>query len=193
MSLKVEQWIIDFGIATDNDFLRQYNIGRCKYQAEIALLGNELAIGTTKYDYEATPVEVVAGPSLFNTSKGLRVNQRQRLAEFFSMLYPDSPNTSLESSAESEKRSKHRSLSDSVLFRSSKEGNLRISFIRTVRIPQDSLDHKLPPGLGKFPLFSVKDFEGKLPKEITAKGGIFFPMYRKWNSPLRDISSFESS
>lgn len=171
---KIEPWIIDLGIAVDFDLLLEYDIGRSKYRAEIAFLGDESEIETTKYDYKTTPVEVVARPSSFSTLKGFKINQKQRLAEFFSRLYPDNINPSLESSLESEKKLKQRYLSDTIRFWSSKEDSLRISFIRTIRIPQDGLDHKLPLGLSKFPLFSVKEFEESFQRKLQRKGAYSF-------------------
>ncbi|KAI0201741.1 hypothetical protein F4808DRAFT_423651 [Astrocystis sublimbata] len=56
---------------------------------------------------------------------------------------------------------------------------LSISFQRTVRVPDNTNDVKLPPGLGQFPLFKVSDFASKLPADIGAKGGVFFPMYQR--------------
>jgi hypothetical protein len=55
----------------------------------------------------------------------------------------------------------------------------QISFRRTVRVPDNTQCSKLPPSLGKFPLYHVKDFRSKLPPDLVAKGGLFFPMYRE--------------
>ena len=60
------------------------------------------------------------------------------------------------------------------------EGDLRISFRRTVRVPPNSVDVKpssLPQGLGRFPLYSVADFPN-LPRQMIEKRGFFMPMYR---------------
>jgi hypothetical protein len=58
--------------------------------------------------------------------------------------------------------------------------DLHISFRRTIRVPdkkqQESL---LPPDLGAFPLKPVSKHSQKMRAEMTAKGGIFFPMYRE--------------
>ena len=42
----------------------------------------------------------------------------------------------------------------------------RISFQRTLRIPDDGADYPLPPGMGSFPLHHVEDYQGKLPGEM---------------------------
>ena len=36
---------------------------------------------------------------------------------------------------------------------------IRINFQRTLRIPDDGQLHSLPPGLGKFPLRHIEDFD----------------------------------
>ncbi|KAM7185727.1 hypothetical protein V8F33_012237, partial [Rhypophila sp. PSN 637] len=53
-----------------------------------------------------------------------------------------------------------------------------ISFMRTVRIPEDGKTYELPPSLGKFLLFDVRPFIERLPAFMAAQGGIFLPMYQ---------------
>lgn len=59
--------------------------------------------------------------------------------------------------------------------------NLRITFHRTVRVPDNHQTSFLPPDLGTFQLKKVGQYENKLRPEMVAKGGLFFPMYRKWS------------
>ena len=70
--------------------------------------------------------------------------------------------------------SKNRLISDSVHL-----GDLDIFFRRTVKVPDNQHLSELPPGMGKFPLFQVKDYADQMPLEMAAKGGLFIPMYRK--------------
>lgn len=56
---------------------------------------------------------------------------------------------------------------------------LRITFQRTIRVPDNVDTSKLPPGLGVFPLLKVRDYASKLPQQMVAKGGVFMPMYQK--------------
>ena len=60
-------------------------------------------------------------------------------------------------------------------------GGLRISFHRTIRVPDNDQISLLPPDLGAYPLWSVQKYSTKMPVEMAAKGGLFFPMYRKCN------------
>lgn len=57
---------------------------------------------------------------------------------------------------------------------------LQVSFQRTVRVPDGKGDSELPPGMGSFPLYSVANYKDKLPNAMATKGGLFFPMYRKY-------------
>jgi len=54
----------------------------------------------------------------------------------------------------------------------------RISFQRTLRIPDDGQDYPLPPGMGEFPLHHVEDHLDKLPATWARRGGVFLPMYQ---------------
>jgi len=56
--------------------------------------------------------------------------------------------------------------------------SMRISFERTIRIPDDDKDYPLPPALGKFPLRHVDDLASNVPAEWLKHGGVVFPMYQ---------------
>ena len=56
-------------------------------------------------------------------------------------------------------------------------GGLRITFQRTLRIPDDGRDYALPPGLGAFPLRRVQDFPDTVPKAWAERGGVMLPLY----------------
>jgi hypothetical protein len=60
-------------------------------------------------------------------------------------------------------------------------GDLKISFRRTVRVPDTEQANYLPPNLGTFPLKAVSQHAQHLPSRMVAKGGVFFPMYRKYS------------
>jgi len=57
--------------------------------------------------------------------------------------------------------------------------DLKISFRRTIRVPNSKKMSHLPPDLGAFPLKPVSGYANKLTPEMAAKGGLLFPMYRK--------------
>ena len=59
-----------------------------------------------------------------------------------------------------------------------KDAECRISFQRTLRIPDDNRAYSLPPGLGRFPLNLVDDYSESVPADWNPHGGVFLPMYQ---------------
>ena len=57
-------------------------------------------------------------------------------------------------------------------------GPVRVTFMRTLRIPEDGL-HPLPPGLGAFPLRRVEDYPNTVPPQWLAHGGVMLPIYQR--------------
>ncbi|MFZ5477876.1 MAG: hypothetical protein ACOZNI_13965 [Myxococcota bacterium] len=55
---------------------------------------------------------------------------------------------------------------------------LRVTFQRTLRIPDDGKAYPLPPGLGAFPLRHVDDFAARAPQDWLRRGGVMLPMYQ---------------
>ncbi len=53
-----------------------------------------------------------------------------------------------------------------------------ISFLRTLRIPDDNRSYPLPPGLSPFPLDHVDDYAGRVPEDWRRHGGVFLPMHQ---------------
>jgi hypothetical protein len=53
-----------------------------------------------------------------------------------------------------------------------------IGFQRTLRIPDDGREYPLPPGLGMFPLRHVGEFEGRVPGQWLANGGVMLPIHQ---------------
>jgi hypothetical protein len=56
---------------------------------------------------------------------------------------------------------------------------LRVTFQRTLRIPDDGRRYPLPPGLGAFPLRRVDDYADRVPAEWRERGGVLLPMYQR--------------
>lgn len=57
--------------------------------------------------------------------------------------------------------------------------HFRLSFQRTLRIPDDGKSYPLPPGLGRFPVLRVADFADRVPETWRKRGGVFIPMYQR--------------
>ncbi|KIW21348.1 hypothetical protein PV08_01928 [Exophiala spinifera] len=65
-----------------------------------------------------------------------------------------------------------------ILITDPSDGNeLRISFWRTVRIPEDGKVYDLPAGLGRFPLVGALAFRDLLVEEDDEKIDVLLPMY----------------
>jgi hypothetical protein len=56
---------------------------------------------------------------------------------------------------------------------------VRVTFQRTLRIPDDGQSYPLPPGLGAFPLRRIEDHASRVPAEWAARGGVLLPMYQR--------------
>lgn len=55
----------------------------------------------------------------------------------------------------------------------------KISFHRTLRIPEDGNDYPLPASLGVLPIHRVEDFADTVPKGWLERGGFFIPLYQR--------------
>jgi hypothetical protein len=54
-----------------------------------------------------------------------------------------------------------------------------VSFIRTLRIPDDGRTYPLPAGLGRFPIARVQDHRDRVPEAWRDHGGVIIPMYQR--------------
>lgn len=59
---------------------------------------------------------------------------------------------------------------------------LDISLRRTIRAPDNGKLFDLPPDMGTFPIYNVFEHASKLPPNLAEKGGVFVPMYRKFET-----------
>ena len=67
----------------------------------------------------------------------------------------------------------------SVIFESEANHGLKVTFHRTLRLPEDGKKHRLPPSLGAFPIKRVDDYKDKVPAAWAEHGGVFFPMWQR--------------
>lgn len=58
------------------------------------------------------------------------------------------------------------------------DAELRVSFQRTLRIPDDGKSYPLPPGLGRFPVKCVDEHKDRIPAKWMEHGGLMIPMYQ---------------
>jgi len=55
----------------------------------------------------------------------------------------------------------------------------RISFHRTLRIPEDGRAYPLPAGFGCLPVLRVEDYAGRVPEKWLEQGGFIIPLYQR--------------
>jgi len=77
---------------------------------------------------------------------------------------------------------------DNMKHAMSDQEDMIISFMRTVRIPEDSASYDLPPSPGKFLLFDIRPSSERLPVSMANRGGVFLPMYREFLGSLSSPS-----
>jgi hypothetical protein len=114
--------------------------------------------------------KVTSGQSSYDQAD-LQINQDEPLVVFYNKCLPREPLSA--------DLLRHNGCSASEL--SFDSSSLRISFQRTIRVPESKEQNNLPPGLGAFPLYNVAEFAHVLPQDMVEKGGLFFAMYRKFD------------
>ncbi|GGQ59909.1 hypothetical protein GCM10010145_32510 [Streptomyces ruber] len=55
-------------------------------------------------------------------------------------------------------------------------GGVAVRFVRTLRLPETGT-HRLPPGLGDFPVRRVEDHPDTVPGRMRERGGVLLPVY----------------
>jgi Holliday junction DNA helicase RuvB subunit len=55
----------------------------------------------------------------------------------------------------------------------------RLSFNRTLRIPEDEREYPLPAGFGRLPILRVEDYAKRVPEQWLEQGGFIIPLYQR--------------
>lgn len=135
-------------------------------------------ISKTWIDSSTTPIQVTNGRPCYDGARGYKINSRQTIASFFSRVFPNPVEAKIDAPLVNGVRQPFTGGSSSnIIIGQNGKTSMRLSFHRTVRIPEDGASYNLPPGLGRFPLFDVRPFSHKLPVSVVSKGGIFLPIY----------------
>jgi hypothetical protein len=58
------------------------------------------------------------------------------------------------------------------------DAKMKVTFIRTLRIPDDGKAYPLPPGLGDFPMRHVDDYRNNVPAKWVDRQGVMIPMWQ---------------
>jgi hypothetical protein len=124
------------------------------------------------------PIKVTSGRPFYDHKIGLKINGKQKLADFFNKAFASPVQNTLVIDSENQDSSSN-TLANAIRVRTGDKTDMLVSFVRTLRIPEDEREYNLPPGFDNFPLFPINRFSPNLPLEIIAQGGVFLPMYRK--------------
>ncbi|KAK0738886.1 hypothetical protein B0T18DRAFT_492746 [Schizothecium vesticola] len=137
-------------------------------------------IQRTWLDVFTTPVTVTTGRPCYDEAQGLRIHQEQTIASFFSKVFRTQVRVDLSRFRRLEEGSPFSDVASTSLSvcQGGEAYDMLISFMRTVRIPEDGKTYELPPSLGEFPLFDVRPFTELLPASMATQGGVFLPMYQ---------------
>lgn len=152
---------------------RLEDIGRNSFRAFGHVVSN------TWVDSSTTPLQVTDGRPCYDSARGFKINRRQTIAAFVSRVVPNPIDAKIDAPVVQGVRQPFTGgASSSIMVGQNGKASMRISFHRTVRVPEDGTSYCLPPGLGRFPLFDVRPFTHKLPVSVVAKGGLFLPIYQ---------------
>ncbi|CAZ85286.1 unnamed protein product [Tuber melanosporum] len=125
----------------------------------------ELAIAPWINRSNAYTIRVTSGPSNYSFAHGYCINEHESFIAFF--------NASI---AKSDPIEVIKTAGDEL---SVDGGKLKISFQRSLRIPETRKTYDLPPKIAKFPLFNVNDFAKRMPGNMAAKGGVCMPLFQR--------------
>jgi hypothetical protein len=163
-----------------------------KYSKSFKFSEYDTEIQSTWRDMLTTPVGVTSGRPCYDESRGdLKINQQQSIASFFSKVFPHPIEAKLHRTSEDDSSTPFAKVSAAYIgVGKGKDPDLLISFMRTVRVPEDNNTYNLPPGLGSFPMFDIRPFSSTLPPSMVVQGGLFFSMYRKSSALSSGISPY---
>lgn len=97
----------------------------------------------------------------------------------FRRLTVDLPNTAAAASGTDNSWGSSSSLGTIRINQGPANGALELTLNRTIRVPDNRDTNMLPPSMGQFPLYRVQDYADRMPEDMAAKGGLFFPMYQR--------------
>lgn len=128
-----------------------------------------------------TTVEVTSGRPCYEEWRGgLKINKNQSIASFVSRAFPHPIKAQPHHGPPQNDATAFDKVSaPDIAIGRGEDRALLISFMRTVRVPEDKKSYDLPPGFGAFPVFNIRPFSPRLPLSMVAQGGLFIPMYRK--------------
>jgi hypothetical protein len=122
----------------------------------------------------ALQVSVTAGNSCYDIPAGLKINQNQRLIDFYKeylrVIRKVEPHTA---------PTIQQHQSELILYDRIRRNYGYISFKKTLRIPEDEKSYPLPAYFDNFPLCKVSNFVEKFPEAMRKNGGLFFSTFQR--------------
>ncbi|KAF3012951.1 hypothetical protein E8E14_000046 [Neopestalotiopsis sp. 37M] len=97
----------------------------------------------------------------------------------FRRLTVDLPNTAAAASGTDNSWGSSSSAGTIRINQGPANGALELTLNRTIRVPDNRDTNMLPPSMGQFPLYRVQEYADRMPEDMAAKGGLFFPMYQR--------------
>ncbi|KAK6530794.1 hypothetical protein TWF281_007631 [Arthrobotrys megalospora] len=136
-------------------------------------------------------VRVTAGPSSYNLRTGLKINEDERLIDYFNdaLDYQTSRDPDGHPSYSAVRRRELSQGLEIVDLHDHQFSKVQLNFMRCQRVPADGEIHNPPEAFGSFPLLAVSDFKNKLPATMAKKGGFFFPMLQREGLGLKFTAS----
>ncbi|KAK6954785.1 hypothetical protein Daesc_004754 [Daldinia eschscholtzii] len=137
--------------------------------------GQQRPISYEWVDFFTIPVQVTNSRPCYKESTGYKINTEQSIAAFLSRAFPNPLSAKLRQYPQ--QLQPNTGMSHSVTIGRNNSPGLHMCLMRTIRIKGDEDYYTPPTGLGTFSLFDTLSYKDKLPTDIAAKGGLFFPMH----------------
>ncbi|EPS39943.1 hypothetical protein H072_6242 [Dactylellina haptotyla CBS 200.50] len=129
--------------------------------------------GSLEMNNEPVVIQVTTGLSCYDLKFGLRINENERLIDFYDEFLDQSRASPRQLDIESTEEH-----STGLIVRGRDMERVLIRLNRTSRLTEDGL-HTEIQDFGEFPLQKVSDFKTKMPAAMVQKGGYFFPMFQR--------------
>lgn len=130
-------------------------------------------------------VPVTDGPSCYDILHGLKINVNEPFNVFYDRMCAVLDNDAAEQLSLQVKQD--------TLAISQQDGELELSFARTLRVPENGKTFGAPVLFAPMPLIPVSEHKLHLPSQIAQKGGLLLPMYQREAIALNLNTSMSAS
>jgi hypothetical protein len=120
------------------------------------------------------PVTVTKGESCYDIRVGLKMNQHERLIDYYNGFLSNIRHGELLSAPMVTKEDDSIAVTDHI-----RQSWIDIHLKRALRIPEDGKTYPLPAFFDSFRPLNVGEFSHELPKQMAKKGGVFIPLFQR--------------